>query len=74
MGVPSLNVRRYVRIPAKRRKTAPVLVIGLVAYILALLSLWVTGSILFSAFLAVLGMGLIVGSIHIEDRSNGRLG
>lgn len=66
VGTPTARI--CVRIPSKRNRTTPLLVAGMVAYVTALLSLWVVGSILLSGFLAVLGISFIVGSMHIDER------
>ncbi|TET91399.1 MAG: hypothetical protein E3J35_03000 [Methanomassiliicoccales archaeon] len=66
--------RRITRVPVKSNRLSFLLIIGVGSYLLGLFSLWVFGSILISAFMAVLGTSLIIGSMHIEERARLRWG
>ncbi|MCK5290482.1 MAG: hypothetical protein KAR39_00495 [Thermoplasmata archaeon] len=69
MNANSLIPKRYVRVPQKTRKRLPIVPLGVGAFSTGVGFLWVTGSLLFSGALAVIGTGLIVGGMHSEEKA-----
>ena len=65
----SLSPKRYVRLPRKPSKRLPIVPLGVGAFSMGVGSLWMTGSLLFSGALAVIGTGLIVGGMHSEEKA-----
>lgn len=70
-----LSIRRCVRIPPERKPTFPTILIGMGTYLSGLGFLWISGSILFSGFFAILGTCLIVVGMYAKEKTkNGRFG
>ncbi|MFQ5883606.1 MAG: hypothetical protein ACE5IO_00730 [Thermoplasmata archaeon] len=73
-GNPLFIGRRITRVPVKSKRLSFLLIVGVGSYMLGLFSLWVFGTVLISAFMAVLGTCMIIGSMHIEERARLRWG